>query len=52
MRLIIGKLLFSNDVALHGDNGGWDPDKEYPGLSVYNNWYKPPLWVKFTPRKN
>lgn len=52
MRLIIGKLLWHNDVEFHGANSGWDPDKDYPGLAIYNNWMKPPLWLKFTPRKH
>ncbi|KAF9876162.1 benzoate 4-monooxygenase cytochrome p450 [Colletotrichum karsti] len=50
MRLIIGKLLWHNDLQFHGDNDAWDPEKDYPGLTVYNNWMKPGLWVKLTPR--
>lgn len=52
MRLIMGKLLFNHELELHGDNSGWDPKKDYPGLTIYNNWMKPPLWVKLSPRKD
>ncbi|KAM0331365.1 hypothetical protein ACHAQA_003037 [Verticillium albo-atrum] len=51
MRLIIGKLLWHNDISLHGDQDAWNPDKDYPGLTVYNNWMKPGLYAKLTPRK-
>ncbi|KAL2755499.1 hypothetical protein ACRALDRAFT_2041856 [Sodiomyces alcalophilus JCM 7366] len=52
MRLIIGKLLWHNDVEFHGDNDAWDPDRDYPGLTVYNNWMKPGLYAKLTPRQS
>ncbi|ROT36462.1 averantin oxidoreductase [Sodiomyces alkalinus F11] len=52
MRLIIGKLLWHNDIEFHGNNDAWDPDRDYPGLTVYNNWMKPGLYAKLTPRKN
>jgi hypothetical protein len=51
MRLIIGKLLWHNDVTFHGDHDAWDPDRDYPGLNVYTNWMKPGLWVDLKPRK-
>lgn len=51
MRLIIGKLLWHNDVEFDGPHEAWDPDKNYPGLKVYNNWMKPGLYAKLTPRK-
>ncbi|KAK1762847.1 averantin oxidoreductase [Phialemonium atrogriseum] len=52
MRLIIGKLLWHNDIAFHGNHDAWDPEKDYPGLTVYNNWMKPGLYAKLTPRKD
>lgn len=51
MRLIIGKLLWHNDIKFHGDHKAWDPEEDYPGLTVYNNWMKPGLYVKLFPRK-
>ncbi|KAF0327197.1 benzoate 4-monooxygenase cytochrome p450 [Colletotrichum asianum] len=52
MRLIIGKLLWHNDIHFHGSNDAWDSERDYPGLTVYNNWMKPGLWVKLTPRRD
>lgn len=52
MRLIIGKLLWHNDIEFHGNNDAWDPDRDYPGLTVYNNWMKPGLYAKLTPRRD
>jgi cytochrome P450 len=53
MRLIIGKLIFCNDVTMadHPENDAWDPANDHENLVVYNNWIKPPLHVKLTPRK-
>ncbi|KAF2099274.1 pisatin demethylase [Rhizodiscina lignyota] len=51
MRLIIGKLLWHNDIEMHGDNKIWDPKNDHENMVVYNNWIKPPLWVKLSPRK-
>jgi hypothetical protein len=51
MRLIIGKLLWHNDVHSAGGNESWTPDGEYKNMRVYNNWMKPPLYVKLTPRE-
>lgn len=50
MRLMIAKLLWHNDIEFHGDHEAWNPDKDYPGLTVYNNWMKPGLFAKLTPR--
>ncbi|OAA57409.1 averantin oxidoreductase [Niveomyces insectorum RCEF 264] len=50
--LIIGKLLWHNDVFLDGEQEAWNPDKDYPGLTVYNNWMKPGLYVKLRPRQD
>jgi hypothetical protein len=54
MRLIIGKLLWNNDVEIadHPDNEVWDPKNDHENMVVYNNWIKPPLYVKLTPRKH
>lgn len=55
MRLIIGKLLWHNDVAMANENGAWDlwqPERDHPRMKVYNNWMKPPLPVKLTPRQD
>lgn len=52
MRLMIGKLLWHNDVELTGNNDVWDPEGDYKSLKVYNNWIKPPLYVKLTPKRN
>ena len=51
MRLIMGKLLFFNDVTSAGPNEIWNPEEEYKNLKVYNNWIKPPLYVNLIPRK-
>lgn len=51
MRLIIGKLLWHNDVEMYGDNEVWNPKNEYENMVVYNNWIKPSLKLKLTPRK-
>jgi hypothetical protein len=51
MRLIIGKLLWHNDVEMCGDNSVWSPKNDHENLVVYNNWIKPPLNVKLVPRK-
>lgn len=51
MRLIIGKLLWHNDVEMAGSNDKWDPADDHKNMVVYNNWMKPPLLVKLTPRK-
>ncbi|KAF2646386.1 pisatin demethylase [Massarina eburnea CBS 473.64] len=52
MRLIIGKLLWWNDVEMYGENKVWDPRNEYENMVVYNNWIKPGLKLKLTPRKD
>jgi hypothetical protein len=52
MRLIIGKLLWYNDVTSAGGNEVWNPEGEYKNMKVYNNWLKPALYVKLTPRKD
>ena len=51
IRLILGKLLWHNDVAMAGENKIWDPQHEYENMLVYTNWIKPPLYLKLTPRK-
>jgi len=51
MRLILGKLLFFNDITSAGPNEIWNPEGEYKNLRVYNNWIKPPLYVNLIPRK-
>ncbi|KAK5712560.1 hypothetical protein LTR17_017941 [Elasticomyces elasticus] len=50
MRLILGKLLWHNDVTMAGDNHVWDPKNEYENMVVYNNWIKPDLYMKLNPR--
>ena len=52
MRLIVGKLLWHNDVEMHGKNEVWNPKNEYENMVVYNNWIKPGLKLKLTPRKH
>ena len=52
MRLIIGKLLWHNDVEMYGDNEIWNPKNEYENMVVYSNWIKPSLKLKLTPRKH
>ncbi|KAF2419707.1 pisatin demethylase [Tothia fuscella] len=54
MRLIIGKLLWCNDITManHPENDVWDPVNDHENMVVYNNWIKPPLHVKLTPRKD
>jgi hypothetical protein len=54
MRLIIGKLLWCNDVELADspENDIWNPVNDHENMVVYNNWIKPPLFVKLTPRKD
>ena len=51
MRLIIAKLLWSNDVEMAGENKPWDPAGDHKNMIVYTNWIKPPLYVKLIPRK-
>ncbi len=50
MRIIMGKLLWHNDVQMAGANEKWDPSGDYKKMVVYNNWMKPPLLVRLTPR--
>jgi hypothetical protein len=52
MRLIIGKLLWHNDLKMEGTNEGWNPEGEYKNLHVYSNWMKPGLMVNLTPRRH
>ncbi|KAF2681423.1 pisatin demethylase [Lentithecium fluviatile CBS 122367] len=52
MRLIVGKLLWHNDVEMWGENEVWDPRNEYENMVVYNNWIKPGLKLRLTPRKD
>lgn len=52
MRLIMAKLLWHNDIEFSADQPAWDPTKDYPGLTVYNNWMKPGLYAKLSPRKD
>ena len=49
--MIIGKLLWHNDVEMAGDNSVWDPENEHKNMVVYNNWIKPELWMRLIPRK-
>ncbi|KAL1890217.1 hypothetical protein Sste5346_008371 [Sporothrix stenoceras] len=51
MCLIIGKLLWNNDISMAGKQDAWEPARDYPGLHVYNNWMKPGLYAILTPRK-
>lgn len=51
MRLIIGKLLWHNDVEMAGPNEIWTPDGDHKNMKVYTNWLKPLLMVKLIPRK-
>jgi hypothetical protein len=52
MRLIIGKLLWWNDVeCVEGEgNEVWDPKGDYEKMKVYTNWVKPGLKVRLKPR--
>lgn len=50
MRLIIGKLLWHNDIEMAGENEKWNPIGDHKNMVVYNNWMKPPLLVRLTPR--
>ncbi|KAJ4366147.1 hypothetical protein N0V83_007782 [Neocucurbitaria cava] len=52
MRMIIGKLLWHNDVEMYGSNEIWNPKNEYENMVVYNNWIKPGLKLKLTPRRD
>jgi hypothetical protein len=54
MRLIIGKLLWCNDVELadRPENDVWSPLNDHEKMVVYNNWIKPPLYVKLIPRED
>jgi cytochrome P450 len=51
MRLIIAKLLWHKDFKMHGSNEIWNPKHEYENMVVYNNWIKPSLKLRLTPRK-
>ncbi len=53
MRLIIGKLLWHNDVTMadNAANEVWTPEGEHKNMVVYNNWIKPPLWMQLSPRQ-
>lgn len=51
MRLIIGKLLWHNDIEMAGPNEAWNPEGEYKNMKVYSNWMKPGLKVYLKPRK-
>ncbi|KAK7178821.1 hypothetical protein DPSP01_014343 [Paraphaeosphaeria sporulosa] len=51
MRLIIAKLLWHHDVEMYGSNEVWNPKNEYENMFVYNNWLKPGLKLKLTPRR-
>tara|TARA_R110002003_G_scaffold109_5_gene9173 strand:+ start:50158 stop:51480 length:1323 start_codon:yes stop_codon:yes gene_type:complete len=52
MRLIIGKLLWWNDIeSVEGEgNEVWDPKGDYEKMKVYTNWIKPGLKVRLKPR--
>jgi hypothetical protein len=52
MRLIMGKLLWHNDIVSAGGNERWNPEGEYRNMRVYNNWMKAPFYVKLIPRKD
>ena len=54
MRLIIGKLLWHNDVSMPDleVNRAWNPKGDYERMKVYTNWIKPGLKLKLTPRKD
>ena len=49
MRLIIGKLLWNNDIAMEGANEKWHPAGDHKHMTVYTNWRKWPLLVRLTP---
>ncbi|KIW07450.1 uncharacterized protein PV09_02289, partial [Verruconis gallopava] len=51
-RLILAKLVWNNDLELanHPANDKWNPKNDYENMVVFNNWVKPPLWVKMMPR--
>lgn len=51
MRLIIGKLLWHNDIQMASPNTTWTPEGDHKNMRVYTNWLKPPLKVKLTPKK-
>lgn len=50
-RLIIAKLLWHNEIEMVGPNDEWDPSGDHRHMKVYNNWMKPPLLVRLSPRK-
>lgn len=52
MRLIIGKLLWHNDVKMSGTNSIWDPAADHANMKVYTNWIKPPFLVQLVARKD
>ncbi|KAF2026876.1 cytochrome P450 [Setomelanomma holmii] len=52
MRLIIGKLLWWNDVEGVEGNDVWDPRDDYARMKVYTNWIKPRLKVRLSPRND
>jgi hypothetical protein len=49
MHLIVGKLPWNNDIGFHG---AWNPGRDNPRLTIYNNCVKPGLLVKLTPRED
>lgn len=53
MRLIIGKLLWHNDVSMLQceENEVWNPQGEYKKMRVYTNWIKPGLKLRLVPRE-
>ncbi|OAL05172.1 cytochrome P450 [Phaeosphaeriaceae sp. SRC1lsM3a] len=54
MRLIIGKLLWWNDVERVKEMGNeiWNPAREYENMTVYTNWSKKGLKVRLRARKD
>lgn len=51
MRLIIGKLLWHNNIEMAGANETWAPEGDRKNMRVYTNWLKPALMVRLVPRK-
>ncbi|KAH7083820.1 pisatin demethylase [Paraphoma chrysanthemicola] len=52
MRLIIGKMLWWNDVEGVEGNEVWDPKSDYENMKVYTNWIKPGLKVRLRARRD
>ncbi|OCL10837.1 cytochrome P450 [Glonium stellatum] len=52
MRLIIAKPLWHNNIEMTELNKKWNLQGDYKNMVIYNNWIKPGLNLKLTPRKS